>query len=222
MKKIRVLISAVLVMMLLIGCGNPGERIDVSTEGNEEIATTEAVTEEVITEETATKETVKNDLEILLEHGMQDISGTDLLGFDYQKHYIMALENVGVRAVPAESVEPFEDLNYEFVRVYAAAYEDKDKKWVLVGYYPFDGGARMGWVKSSDLAEYTEDMKDKLLFPVNVSDDCKDIDTGEAVEQDDWKITSIKGDCVEIDRVGGRCNRVRLEDIVYPDTDKVE
>ena len=80
----------------------------------------------------------------------------------------------------------------------------------------------MGWVKASDLIEYTEDVKEKLLFPVNVSDDCKDIDTGEAVEQDDWKITSIEGDCVDIVRVGGRSNRVKLEDIVYPDTDKLE
>ena len=220
MKKVKVLIS-VLLVMLLIGCGNPGDQADICTETNKEIGTTEAVTEEVIIEETTTKETVKNDLEILLEFGMLDVFASDL-GFDYQKHYIMALGNVGVRAVPAESVEPFEDLNYEFVRVYAAAYEDKDEKWVLVGYDPFDGGSRMGWVKSSDLAEYTEDMKDKLLFPVNVSDDCKDIDTGEAVEQDDWKITSIEGDCVDIVRVGGRSNRVKLKDIVYPDTDKLE
>ncbi len=221
MKKMKVFIS-ILLVMLLIGCGNPGDQADIRTETNKETVTTEVATKEIIMEETATEETVKSDLEILLECGMQDISGSDLLGFDYQKHYIMALKNVGVRAVPAESVEPFEDLNYEFVRVYAAAYEDKDKKWVLVGYYPFDGGARMGWVKSSDLAEYTEDMKDKLLFPVNVTDDCKDIDTGEKVEQDDWKITSIEGDCVDIDRVGGRYNRVRREDIVYPDTNKLE
>ena len=125
MKRMKVLISILLVMMLLIGCGNPGDQADIRTEGNEEAGTTEVATKEIATEETTTKETVKNDLEILLEFGMLDVFASDL-GFDYQKHYIMALGNVGVRAVPAESVEPFEDLNYEFVRVYAAAYEDKD------------------------------------------------------------------------------------------------
>ena len=215
MKRMKVLIS-ILLVMLLIGCGNPGERIDVSTEGNEEIATTEVATKEITTEET-----VKNDLEILLECGMMNTPDEEL-GLDYHKHYIMALRDVEVRAVPANSVKPFYDLIYELVHVYAAAYEDKDERWVLVRFSLFEGSPDMGWVKASDLIEYTEDVKEKLLFPVNVSDDCKDIDTGEAVEQDDWKITSIEGDCVDIVRVGGRSNRVKLEDIVYPDTDKLE
>ena len=220
MKKIRVLISAVLVMMLLIGCGNPGERIDVSTEGNEEIATTEATTKEITTEETATKGTVKSDIDILREFGMTSAIGSDFK-LDYENHYIMALEDVEVRGFPTETVEPIYDLNYELVEVYTAVYRG-DAIWVLIRYGLFEGGPDMGWVKESDLTEYTEDVKEKLLFPVDVSDDCKDIDTGEVVEQDDWKITSIEGDCVDIVRVGGRSNRVKLKDIVYPDTDKLE
>ena len=54
----------------------------------------------------------------------------------------------------------------------------------------FDGGDNIGWVKVSDLTEYTNDTKEKLLFPVTVSADCKDIDTGEKVDDNDWKITS--------------------------------
>ena len=92
----------------------------------------------------------------------------------------------------------------------------------MVRYEPFDGDANMGWVNVYKLAEYTEDMKEKLLFPVNVSDDCKDIDTGEKVEKGDWKITSIEGDYVEITKAGGKSNKVKPEDIVYPDTDKLE
>ena len=220
MKRIKVLISILLVMLLLISCGNRDDQNDTSVETNKKTVATEAVTKEITTEETATKGTVKSDIDILREFGMTSAIGSDFK-LDYENHYIMALEDVEVRGFPTETVEPIYDLNYELVEVYTAVYRG-DAIWVLIRYGLFEGGPDMGWVKESDLTEYTEDVKEKLLFPVDVSDDCKDIDTGEKVEKDDWKIEAIEGDYVKIFRVGGRTNRVKLEDIVYPDTDKLE
>ena len=138
---------------------------------------------------------------------------------DYQNHYIMALKDVEVKGIPIDSIEPNRVLNYELVRVHAAVYKENEK-WVLVSYYTFDGGDDIGWVKVSDLIEYTNDTKEKLLFPVTVSVDCKDIDTGEKVDDDDWRITSVEGKIVTITKVGGIDRKVKLEDIVYPDTFK--
>jgi predicted small secreted protein len=138
---------------------------------------------------------------------------------DYQNHYIMALENVEVKGIPIDSIEYNRVLNYELVRVHAAVHA-QNEEWVLVSYLTFDGGDDIGWVKVSDLTEYTNDTKEKLLFPVTVSADCKDIDTGEKVDDNDWKITSIEGEIITITKVGGIDRKVKLEDIVYPDTFK--
>ncbi len=155
--------------------------------------------------------------------GIQQFSMTKVddseFELDYQNHYIMALKDVEVKGIPIDSIEPNRVLNYELVRVHAAVYAGNEK-WVLVSYYTFDGGDDIGWVKVSDLTEYTNDTKEKLLFPVTVSADCKDIDTGEKVDDNDWKITSIEGKNADIVKVGGICHKVKLEDIVYPDTFK--
>lgn len=58
------------------------------------------------------------------------------------------------------------------------------------------------------------------MFPVNVCVDCKDIDTGEKVANDDWRITSFEGKNINITKAGGIYHKVKLEDIVYPDTFK--
>ena len=47
MKRIKVLISILLVMLLLISCGNQDDQNDTSAEENKETGTTEAVTEEI-------------------------------------------------------------------------------------------------------------------------------------------------------------------------------
>lgn len=94
---------------------------------------------------------------------------------DYQNHYIMALKDVEMKGIPIDSIEPNRVLDYKLVRVHAAVYAENEK-WVLVSYYTLE----------------------KLLFPVTVSVDCKDIDTGEKVDDDDWRITSIEGKIVTI------------------------
>ena len=119
MKRIKVLISILLVMLLLISCGNRDDQNDTSVETNKKTVATEATTKEITTEETATKGTVKSDIDILREFGMTSAIGSDFK-LDYENHYIMALEDVEVRGFPTETVEPIYDLNYELVEVYTA------------------------------------------------------------------------------------------------------
>lgn len=167
--------------------------------------------------ETTDPETTSgNDSDEALHFGMTNALDSNF-ELDYRNHFIMALEEVEVKGIPSDSAATNRVLNYELVRIQAAVYRD-DGKWVLISYDTFDGGDNIGWVKVSGLTEYTEDTKEKLLFPVNVSDDCKDMDTEEKVEKDEWRITSFEGEYVTITRVGGRNNKVKPEDIVYPDT----
>ncbi len=194
MKSRIILIFILFAMILLVGC----EKLEDNTNINIES---------------------KNENSGILQFRMTNAFDSDF-ELDYQNQYIMALKDVEVRGVPIDSIEPNRVLNYELVQVHAAVYAENGK-WVLVSYDTFDGGDDIGWVKVSDLTEYTNDTKEKLMYPVNVSVDCKDIATGEKVDSDDWRITSIEGENVTITRVGGRDNKVKLEDIVYPDTFKV-
>lgn len=198
MKKTNILIFILFTMILLVGCGKLEDNANSNMESE--------------------NETVVNENSEILQFRMTNAFNSDF-ELDYLNYYIMALKDVEVRGIPIDSIEPNRVLNYELVRVHAAVYGENEK-WVLVSYYTFDGGDDIGWVKVSDLTEYTNDTKEKLLFPVNVSVDCKDIDTGEKVADDDWRITSVEGKIVTITKVGGIDHKVRLEDIVYPDTFK--
>lgn len=199
MKKTNILIFILFAMILLVGYGKLEDNTNINIESK--------------------NETVVNESSGILQFRMTNAFNSDF-ELDYQNHYIMALKDVEVRGVPIDSIEPNRVLNYELVRVHAAVYAENEK-WVLVSYYTFDGSDDIGWVKVSDLTEYTNDTKEKLMFPVNVSVDCRDIDTGEKVANDDWRITSIEGKNVNITKVGGIYNKVKLEDIIYPDTFKV-
>lgn len=198
MKKTKILIFTLFVMMLMIGCQDLEDKTNLNMEEN--------------------IETARGDSAEIPQFRMTNAFDSDF-ELDYQDHYIMTLENVEVKGIPIDSIESNRVLNYELVRVHAAVYAE-DEKWVLISYYTFDGGDDIGWVKVSDLTEYTNDTKEKLTFPVNVTDGCKDIETGEKVEKDDWRITSVEKEYVNIMRVGGRNNKVKPEDIVYPDTVK--
>ena len=194
MKKTNKLIFILFAMILLFGCGKSEDKTNSNMESKNETVVNESL-------------------------GIQQFRMTNAFDsnfeLDYENHYIMALENVEVKGIPIDSIEYNRVLNYEFVRVHA-----QNEEWVLVSYLTFDGGDDIGWVKVSDLTEYTNDTKEKLLFPVTVTADCKDIDTGEKVDDNDWKITSIEGEIITITKVGGIDHKVKLEDIVYPDTFK--
>jgi hypothetical protein len=136
---------------------------------------------------------------------------------DYKNRHIMALDNVEVKGVPSDSAATNDTLHYEFVWIQAATYRD-DGKWVLVSYDISDGFGNMGWVRLSDLVEYTEATKELLRYPVSLSDFCRDVDTGKKLLKDHWVLLSIDGEYATITtKVSGRDNRVKLSDIVYPD-----
>ena len=198
MKKTNKLIFILFAMILLFGCGKSEDKTNSNMESKNETVVNESL-------------------------GIQQFRMTNAFDsnfeLDYENHYIMALENVEVKGIPIDSIKYNRVLEYQLVRVHAAVYAGNEK-WVLVSYLTFDGGDDIGWVKVSDLTEYTNDTKEKLLFPVTVSADCKDIDTGEKVDDNDWKITSIEGEIITITKVGGIDRKVKLEDIVYPDTFK--
>ena len=198
MKKTNILIFILFAMILLFGCGKSEDKTNRNRESKNETVVSESL-------------------------GIQQFRMTSAFDsefeLDYQNHYIMALKDVEVKGIPIDCIEPNRVLDYELVRVHAAVYAENEK-WVLVSYFTFDGSDDIGWVKVSDLTEYTDDTKEKLLFPVNVSVDCMDIDTGEKVDDDDWRITSVEGKIVTITKVGGIDRKVKLEDIVYPDTFK--
>ena len=198
MKKTNKLIFILFAMILLFGCGKSEDKTNSNMESKNETVVNESL-------------------------GIQQFRMTNAFDsnfeLDYENHYIMALENVEVKGIPIDSIKYNRVLEYQLVRVHAAVYAGNEK-WVLVSYLTFDGGDNIGWVKVSDLTEYTNDTKEKLLFPVTVSADCKDIDTGEKVDDNDWKITSMEGEIITITKVGGIDHKVKLEDIVYPDTFK--
>lgn len=158
MKKTNILIFILFAMILLFGCGKSEDNTNSDMESKNETVVNENL-------------------------GIQQFRMTSAFDsefeLDYQNHYIMALKDVEVKGIPIDSIEPNRVLDYELVRVHAAVYAENEK-WVLVSYYTFDGGDDIGWVKVSDLTEYTDDIKEKLLFPVTVSVGCKDIDTGES------------------------------------------
>lgn len=137
------------------------------------------------------------------------------LEIDYIDKKIMTAENVDVRGIPCEYGAVNRTLSYEMVKVYAAVYRD-DGIWALICASNFDSALDdAGWVKISDLMEYTEDNYRLLRYPVQVREGCVDLDTGEPVEWDAFCVDYI-GDCAEVSREGGRSYRVSPDDIVYP------
>lgn len=206
MKKRKIPILLLLLLVLLSGCTSLE-----SLEGSESKA------DHSSEESTDIRKEVKDEIK---QFHMTGVEASEF-ELDYQGHAIMALQEVAVRGIPLESVEENRVLNYELVKVWAAVHTDNGD-WALVSYDTVDGGDDIGWVRVSDLTKYTTDTKEKLQYPVNVSEECKDIETGEPVRQTRWRIVSIEGERVCITRVGGRENIVRLEDIVYPDTGEQE
>lgn len=134
---------------------------------------------------------------------------------DYKNCYIMTAENTDVRGIPREYGAVNRTLSYQMVDVYAATYAD-DGKWVLIGFFCFDSAHdNMGWVKVSDLMEYNEENYLLLTYPVQVTEDCIDLNTGEPVQRDAFEVHYIE-DYAEILREGGRSYRVSPDDIIYP------
>ena len=52
----------------------------------------------------------------------------------------------------------------------------------MIGFNPFDAAHdNIGWVKLTDLTEYAEENRDLLSYPIQLTEGCKDIETGELI-----------------------------------------
>lgn len=212
-RKPRILAAAVVLLALTaaiaVGCTFTGPEASADpTEPPETIGSTEPPE---TTEPVTTEPIMEND-PFLMRNALDS-----QFELDYKNRYIMALGNVEVKGVPSPSAETIDDLHYEFVRIQAATYRDEGK-WVLVSYDISDGFGNMGWVRLSDLVEYTEETRELLRYPVSLSDFCRDVDTGKKLLKGRWVLLSVEGEYATITtKVSGRNNRVKLSDIVYPE-----
>ena len=133
----------------------------------------------------------------------------------------MTLENVAVRGIPDERCSVNQTLSYQLADVHAVVYAGSDEeKWALISFVTFDAWYDdIGWVKLSDLLEYTEESKKLLRYPVQVTEDCVDLKTGEAVKWDAFEVI-YEEDYAVLTREGGRSYTVDPKYIVYPSFEK--
>ncbi len=93
--------------------------------------------------------------------------------------------------------------------------------WVLVDFMMMDTALdTTGWVNMDDLMEYTEETKQFLRYPVSLTDDAINVDTGKSPEKyflNNVYITSYDGDYVVINTEGGRSIKVHKDHVIYPD-----
>ena len=145
------------------------------------------------------------------------------LELDIDNRHIMALEEVEVRGIPTISAAVNRIVTYQIVNVYAVIYGEnygEDDRWALIGFNCFDAAHdNIGWVKLSDLTEYTEENRELLYYPVYLSEDCKDIETGEQIN---WTKAAVEytEDYAIISAEGGSTHKVKKECIVYPEYTK--
>ena len=145
------------------------------------------------------------------------------LELDIDNRHIMTLEEVEVRGIPTTAATVNRTVTYQIVDVYAVAYAEnygEDDRWALIGFNPFDAAHdNIGWVKLIDLTEYTEENRDLLTYPIQLTEDCKDIETGELIN---WTRAAVEyaEDYAIISSEGGRSHKVKKECIVYPEYTK--
>lgn len=90
----------------------------------------------------------------------------------------------------------------------------------MIGFNPFDAAHdNIGWVKLTDLTEYAEENRDLLSYPIQLTEGCKDIETGELIN---WTRAAVEyaEDYAIISSEGGRSHKVKKECIVYPEYTK--
>lgn len=138
-------------------------------------------------------------------------------GLDLENRYIMTGKEVEVRDRPRQSGYVLRTLSYQVVDVSAATYDYEGDIWVIVSFFCFDSASdNMGWVKLTDLMEYTEENYQLLRYPVKVREGCVDLETGEPVEWDAFAVDYVDGYAI-VGREGGRSYKVSPSDIIYPE-----
>ena len=100
----------------------------------------------------------------------------------------MTAENVQIRRMPSdnEMFYAIQELSYYMVKPVAVVsnyVDDEVTDWIFVNFLTIgDMADNHGWVKFSELIEYTEDTKSLLKGPFLLSEDAVDIHTGNAVD----------------------------------------
>ena len=200
------------IVIILSGCGKEAQ---VSTEptANESLEWADETAQ--LVEDDSTK---IGDIEFHMTNALDS-----RLELDIDNRHIMTLEEVEVRGIPTTSATVNRTVTYQIVDVYAVVYGEnygEDDRWALIGFNPFDAAHdNIGWVKLSDLAEYTEENRELLYYPVQLTEDCKDIETGELIN---WTRAAVEytEDYAIISAEGGRSHKVKKECIVYPEYTK--
>lgn len=130
--------------------------------------------------------------------------------------YIMTVNEVGVRGIPSMEAEINRTLSYQMVDVDAVVYGENNEKWALINFFNFDSADdNIGWVKISELMEYTEENYSLLRYPVKVTENCVDLETGEKVEWD-WVAVDYCDGYAEVWREGGQSCKIDASCIIYP------
>lgn len=113
-------------------------------------------------------------------------------------------------------------LSYEMVNVHAVVYseeypEDEKGRWALVSFVCFDSAHdNIGWVKFTELEQYTAENMRLLQYPVTVTEGCTDINTGEEVVWDAFRV-DYDDISAAVTREGGKVYRVDKDCIIYPE-----
>lgn len=152
--------------------------------------------------------------EIHMTNAMDSSLGMDIEG------KVMAMKDVGVRAYPSEDAPENRTLLYQLVKVHAVVHSEEyssDDRWALVSFSCFDSEHdNIGWVKLTEIEQYSIDNMELLRYPVSLAEGCVDLDTGEAISWDDVSVY-YEDDCAVVEWEGGNRHRVDKEYIVYPE-----
>lgn len=148
----------------------------------------------------------------------------------FQKQWMLG-ENINVWKVPA-GVEGLPkqligriDLSYYMVKVIGAIYDGdgiglKGTSWVLVEFMERDTALdTVGWVKMDDLVEYTEETKYLLRYPLTLTEDAVNVESGQREIYFDGPVfvTYYDGEYVGISPSGGRNAKVHKDCLIYPE-----
>ncbi len=97
---------------------------------------------------------------------------------------------------------------------------DEDRHWVLVSIYPFGEMVdSVGWIKYSDLIEYTSETKKLYRGPFRLADNAVDIETGKPVDAlflNTWVSVTFTEDYARVGAAGGVSCKVSPEFVIYP------
>ncbi len=138
------------------------------------------------------------------------------LALDIHNRLIMTSEAAEVRGIPNLDAPVNRTLCYQMVTVDAVVYAGEET-WALVEFFTFDAAVdNIGWVLLADLMEYTAENQRLLRYPVRLTEDCVDLDTGEPVAWDAVAVEYVD-DYAVVSWEGGNTHRVAPECILYPD-----